>query len=439
MMTLGLHPASALQRLVSLRWVAIASQILALGLTVGWLGMPLLLGPMVVGVLLLVAVNGYTAWRVRQRRPVNDRELFAQLCVDVLVLEWLLYFAGGSSNPFVSLLLLPLTFTAVAMAPRYVWAMAGICFGAYSLLVFFNLPLPPLPPKLLTMEEVLAETCGLDHGPGDQGFTLHILGMWLNFTLSALIVAAFLTRQAQALRQRDQQLQAYREQSLRNEQLLALGLLSAGAAHKLGTPLATLAVLARELELSQGTDSEQAEDARLIREQVERCKGILGEMVSTATADQLADQALDTWLEAVVDEWHLLRPMAQRPKLDLLTGALTPIVKPQRALALALQNLLNNAADANPRGITLALAWDDAGVTLDILDQGPGLAPERAGLLGQGFVPRQGEQGGLGIGFFLTNATVERFGGEVELLPREPGGTCTRVRLPLSAFAGAPP
>lgn len=441
MITHGFHPASFLQRLVQLRWAAILAQALVLSFTVGWLRMPLLVAPMAAGVLVLIVANLMTLKRLQSPRPVSDGELFGQICLDVLVLEWLLYFSGGSSNPFISLLLLPLTITAVAMGRRYVWAMAGVCFGAYTLLVFFNLPLPPLPPRLLTLEEVLAETCGMDHGSPQSGFALHMLGMWLNFSISALIVAVFLSRQAQALRQRDKELQAYREQALRNEQVLALGLLSAGAAHKLGTPLSTLAVLSRELERSQPQNTELAEDARLIREQVERCKGILSDMVSSVRGAPQISQALPQWLEQVIDEWHLLRPKVPRPQLKISqeSDSPPPQIRPDRGLSQALQNLLNNAADAHPEDVSLLLAWDAAQVSVEILDRGPGVAPEIVDLLGQSFVPQDADGSkGLGIGFFLTNATIERFEGEVEVFSREGGGTCTRVTLPLSALAGMP-
>lgn len=138
-----LHPASVLGRLVALRWFSILAQGLTIFFAAGWLNISLPLLPMLAAVLFLTLVNLFTWWQVGKARPVDDGELFAQLCLDVLVLTWLLFFAGGAENPFISLLLLPLTIGAVVLPVRYIGVMAVMAFAAYTLLVFFNQPLPP--------------------------------------------------------------------------------------------------------------------------------------------------------------------------------------------------------------------------------------------------------------------------------------------------------
>ena len=433
-----LHPASVLGRLVALRWFSILAQGLTIFFAAGWLNIALPLLPMLAAVLFLTLVNLFTWWQVGKARPVDDGELFAQLCLDVLVLTWLLFLAGGAENPFISLLLLPLTIGAVVLPVRYIWVMAVVAFAAYTLLIFFNQPLPPIQGRLSALDTALAKTCGVNRTTIHQegGFALHVVGMWLNFAISALIVSVFLARNAGALRKREREIHNFRERALRQERILALGLLAAGAAHKLGTPLSTMAVVLREMELGECNREERADDLRLLRSQVDRCKGILTEISGAASMAPAAALPADVWLAHLVDEWHILRPKVRLPFIHLDTSVVVPSVRPDRSLDQALQSLLDNAADASPEGVELRLAWDPQRLMVDILDRGQGIDERVVGLLGQAPIssksPTDEATGGLGIGFFLTNATVECFGGEVEVFAREGGGTCTRVILPLA-------
>lgn len=439
-----LHPASVLGRLVILRWFSILAQGLTIFFAASWLGISLPLFPMLAAVLFLTLVNTVTWWQVGQDLPVDDGELFAQLCLDLLVLAWLLFFAGGAENPFISLLLLPLTIGAAVLPVRYILAIAVMAFAAYTLLIFFNQPLPLIQSRLSDLDAALSKACGMNRATIHQegGFALHVVGMWLNFVISALIVSVFLARNAGALRQREREIHTFRERALRQERILAIGLLAAGAAHKLGTPLSTMAVVLREMELSEGNLEERADDLRLLRSQVERCKGILAEIVGSASAAPAASLPADVWLAHLVDEWHVLRPKVRLPPIHLDTSAAAPFVRPDRSLDQALQSLLDNAADASPQSVELRLAWDTQSLTVDILDRGQGIDERVAGLLGQAPVssksPADDTVGGLGIGFFLTNATIERFGGEVEVFDREGGGTRTRVILPLAQLEPEP-
>ncbi len=446
-----LLPTSVLDRLVRLRWVAVAAQAAILALATLWLDIALPWWPMLVAILSLFVVNALTWGRIGLPWPVSDGELFSQLCVDVLVLAWLLYYAGGSSNPFISLFVLPLTIAAVTLPMRYVWAMAALAFAAYTLLLFFNLPLPEVQGRLKILDDALADICGVapgsaGHSGHAQGFALHIAGMWLNFVISAIIVAVFLARQAHALRQRDHELQSIRERALRDERVLALGLQAAGAAHQLGTPLATMAVVLHEMERSTATPAEQLshmrDDVRLLRGQVDRCKAIIGDIVAAAADRPGIASPAPQWLAGLIDEWQLLRPQVAVRQHVQGSGP-APLITSDRNLAQALQSLLDNAADACPSGIEVALDWTATILRVEILDRGPGVAADVAAALGKTFVSSKppaatahdaGSVGGLGIGFFLTNATIERFGGDVEIFPREAGGTCTLVLLPLAGL-----
>lgn len=349
--------------------------------------------------------------RARSFKPTTAWGWFAYLQFDVLALAWLLYFSGGASNPFVSLLLLPLIISAALLPTACVWAMAGVTVVVYTGLMFEYLPLP----GMLS-----------GHGPG---FHAHLWGMWLVFVISALLVAGFVTRLAAALRQRDREVARLREKALRDEQILALGMFAAGAAHELGTPLSTIAVLAKELEREYASEAGLRDDLRTLRSQVETCKSILGELLRSAdlTADREGEQALDVLLERIRTRWQLLRPWVP---LRVHCAGLppSPTVRAPQMVSQTLISLLSNAADACPEGIDLVGYWKAGQVSIEVRDRGPGLPIELAKGVRKAFFSTK--EGGTGIGLLLANATLERLGGYVTLSRDPQGGTCTRIDLP---------
>jgi len=443
-----LAAASPLPRLVALRRISVLAQGGVLLLAVGWLQMPLPVVPMIGATIALALFNLYTQWRLQLSRPVGDDEILAQLLVDVAILAILLYFSGGSANPFVSLFLIPVTIAATALPARHAWFLAGATTLAYSLLMFWNHPLPALQGEMAALDAQFARASGVapEHAGHASGFALHVLGMWLNFVVSTLVVAFFLTRMAAALKARDQELAAAREAALKNEQILALGTLAAGAAHKLGTPLSTMAVVLRETELAHGDDAELTEDLRLLRQQVDECKKILSQTLASAGQardDDSRQLPLDAYLERLLEEWQLIRPQVHiAAHLDGERPA--PRIATDRTLEQALLNLLDNAADASPERLELHARWDASDLCIDILDHGPGIDAAVAARIGTPFFSTKdganggAVSGGLGIGFFLSNATLERFGGRVELAPHPNGGTRTRVSLPLTRLRQVP-
>ncbi len=367
-----------------------------------------------IGLCLALSALAFVGLYLRVRSAaasITAWELFAYLQLDVLALAGLLYFSGGASNPFVSLLLLPLLIAAALLPGECVWAMAGVTVAVYTGLMFYYLPLP----GMLS-----------GHGPG---FHAHLWGMWLVFGITALLIAGFVARLATALRQRDREVARLREKALRDEQILALGLFAAGAAHELGTPLSTIAVLAKELEHEYGVEPTLCADLRTLRGQVETCKAILSELLRAAdmSADRGARQPLDQLLERTRNRWQLLRPWV--PLRVHCAGPLPPPTVPApRTVGQILISLLNNAADACPQGVDLAGRWDDQRVVIEIRDRGPGVSPELATHSGKGFFSTK--EAGMGVGLVLANATLERLGGQVTLSGDPRGGTCTRIDLP---------
>jgi two-component system, sensor histidine kinase RegB len=402
-----------LRRLLGLRAITLTGLGLTLWFAVARLDMALPLVPLtgvLTGMLLLSLV---TLWRLRHAWPVQDRELFGQLLLDVASLTTLFYFSGGPTNPFVVLYLLPLAIAAATLPARYVWGMAAVTTFSYSALLIWHVPLPHS-----------AQT-------HDAGFGLHVLGMWLGFVLSAALIAWFAVRMTATIRERDRTLAALRENALRHERILALGTLATGAAHELGTPLSTMAVLVHDIEPEHGVSAERL---GILRAQIARCKEILASLSAAAgqvRAESGQSRALDVWLSELIERWQTLRPgVSVRQQLDGLRPA--PRIVAEQTLTQAITNILNNAADASPHSVEIEARWSADELVLEIADRGAGLAPEVQENVGEPFLTTKSD--GLGLGLFLAYTTLGRFGGAVRLVNRAAGGVRCRLTLPLAAL-----
>lgn len=420
-----------LRRYVALRNIAIIAQLITLAVVWKILELELDWQPMLLTIATLAFINLFS-WlrmggtegsghpaasllrglRLRNINIVSNSELFAQLSVDVIALTILLYYSGGSTNPFVSLYLLPLVIAAATLPGRYTWGMAALTAACYSLLMAYYIPLPHI------------------HQHGDDAFNIHVMGMWLGFVISAVVVAYFVVQMAQAVRSRDEMLVRVREEILRNERIVALGTQAAGAAHEMGTPLSTMAVVIGELQHDLADTQPALRDSlAILDEQVRGCKRILDKILANAQdGSATLPRSVEELMAEVLDEWQLLRPTAQYHYHSSGVQP-APLLNADVTLRAALMNLLNNAADASPQTLEIRADWDTASFTLEIRDQGTGLSEEAAFKAGSAFFTTKSE--GRGLGLLLANATIERMGGTVRLLNREGGGATTVLTLPI--------
>ena len=296
-----------LKRLIALRMIEVAAQLGVIFFAVYVIGMPLPATLLCAFSLGLALVNLATWWRSTQPWPVTSAELAGHLLLDIGVLTALLYFAGGSTNPFVTLFLIPLSIAAALLPLGLTWLIAGITLSCYTLLLFVYQPLPPGAGSFALLATLMP---GGLHGAHDAhgvhaAFGLHVLGMWFNFGLSALLIAWFVARMAHSIRVRDQQLANAREQALRNEQLIALGSLAAGTAHELSTPLATMHLIATELEREHSTDAPMLQDLQLLRAQADQCKQILTRLThdaGVARAEQAVAMPCEAYFQALLQQ-----------------------------------------------------------------------------------------------------------------------------------------
>jgi two-component system sensor histidine kinase RegB len=389
--------------------MAMGVQIIALIAAHLLLHAPLPWWPIATVMITLAAVTALSWRSISTQRPVAETEVLFQLFVDIGALTALLYFTGGSWNPFVSLFLLPITVAAATLRPVNTWLLVLCAAICYTALIFFH-----------------QHTLHWIHD--DDHYSPHLWGMWFGFLLSAAVVALFVARIGATLRAHDRELAATR-------QGLALGALAAGTCHELGTPLSTMAVLTKELQNAYAGDQDMVERLRVLRSQIERCKLILADMAAQAgqtQADTGGRMSVDQYLAGLMQEWRALRPHLPL-RLQLSGTQPCPCIIADRTLSQAIANLLNNAADASPGGVEVEGHWNARELKLFIRDEGPGLPVNNAAHAGKAFVTTKPE--GMGLGLYLAHLTLRRLGGRLNLCNRDTGkGLVAEVTLPLAAL-----
>jgi two-component system sensor histidine kinase RegB len=412
-------PSTNLAWLLRLRWGAALGQLLTILVVRFALDVALPLPPLfaLVGVEVL---SNVVLHLLAERRPVPDGALGAVMALDVVLLSGLLYFTGGPNNPFSFLFLVPISMATLILPGAWTWALVLLSMACSAVLFAWN-------------RELLLGASHVEH------MTLHLRGMWVAFGVSAAFIVYFLRRVRRALAAREAELEASRAQTARQERLASLATLAAGAAHELSTPLATIAVVAKELEralANLAVPAGVADDVGLLRGQVERCRDILsrmsadagevmGEGFATISVDELVARALDG-----------LAP-APSIRADLGDGARGLAVSvPPRAFEQALAVVLKNAQDASPAGAPVSFAIERVGERLEFVvrDEGAGMAPEVAARAGEPFFTTKPAGKGMGLGLFLARAVVERLGGALTLdSPGPRGGTTARLTIPVRA------
>lgn len=412
-------PNIGLRWLVRLRWLAISGQLTIVALAVSWLGVALPLAVIAALISLTLLSNGLLLLWLRSREP-SSRALLLVLLLDVLTLSGLLLSAGGASNPFSVFYLVHVALGALLLAPRPAWlvmAFTSLSFGS-----LFVLPSHAIDPHAMH----------LHHGAS----SLHLQGMWLAYTLAAGFVVHFVSRVASALQAREHELFELQQSAVRHEKLASLSTLAAGAAHELGTPLGTIALVAKELERAMQTGigpPDWVEDARLIRQEVERCRQILQQMAAQA-GENSGEMPARVSVQCVEQELsELLGPSAQQVAFER-EGEFAELVTPKRLLVQVLGNLLRNALDAQAEvgqsaPVRMVTRVQAERAAFEILDRGSGIAAHASGRVGEPFFTTKPVGRGLGLGVFLARSFAHKMGGELSLAARPGGGTVARLSL----------
>jgi two-component system sensor histidine kinase RegB len=422
----GSGPRLRLDTLVRLRWLAMAGQSAAVLITHFGLGFPLPLlwcGVVIVASALMnVALRLYFGRNARLDRPVAA----VALAWDIAQLSALLYLTGGLQNPFAALFLAPVMISAVSLEP-WLTTLIGLfmaaCAGALTL---HHMPLPWWPGETLELP------------------LLYRVGGWIAIVVSAGFIGVYAWKVADEARKLSNALAATELILEREQHLTQLDGLAAAAAHELGTPLATIVLIARELEAQTPKDAPMAEDLTALSEEVARCRVILGKLTSLG-ADSgpgalYGGMSLSQLLREAVEPHHNFG-------VDLVVEAsgdgAEPIAPRNPGLLYGLGNLVENAVDFAKSRVDVVARWSPEKVLVRIEDDGPGFLPQVLSRIGEPYVTtradrraKSDEGAGLGLGLFIAKTLLERSGASVTVAnARAPAhGARISIQWPRSAL-----
>ncbi|WCE92802.1 ATP-binding protein [Acidithiobacillus ferriphilus] len=404
-----------MRRVLLLRGLAIIGQCMIIAIIAIILKWHMPIWQLATVIIIEFAITIASIVRLTLQWPITNKEFFVQLLADVAILVAFLYLSGGPTNPFVALLLLPLVIAVTTLPEIYCWSMAVITVTCYSGLMAFYIPLPL-------------------HALATYEMKLHIWGMWFEFVMIAGIISYFVKRMGDSLHERDQAIARAREEKMAMDRVVDLGALAAGVAHELGTPLATMTVITKDLQQDYKETHDLSEGLGILYDQLQRCKRILSTM-SASTGQLQASSGcqvhLEEYLSEVVSKWGATRPGINVTLHSDGPGGAAKIVA-EHTLTQALTNIFNNAADESPDHVEVDIHCSDHNIVIDVCDLGHGVSPEIVKNAGQPVFSKK--EGGLGLGLFLATTVITRLGGSVSLFNRQGGGSCTRVILPLTSL-----
>jgi two-component system sensor histidine kinase RegB len=413
-----------LMQLVELRWLAAAGQFATILLVQYVVGVPLPLVEMLTLLEVLALFNVACRLRLRLALPVSNGELFVGLLVDVGVLTGQLYYAGGITNPFIYLYLLQVAVGSVLLRRHYIWAIVFATSLGFVVLTQWHRPL------------ALPGTDWPSFSPQYVG------GLLVCFLLNASLLVIFIGRISRNLRQRDAKLAQLRQRAAEEEHIVRMGLLASGAAHELGTPLATLSVILGDWSHMApiAAEPELREELEEMQRQIDRCKAIVSGILTSAgeaRAEALVATTLHGFLDALVANWQRTRNVA--PLRYTREGVPDLPLIADKALQQMIDNVLDNALEAAPdRPIAFTIACDEDTLTLTVQDRGPGFLPRILERFGKPYQSSKGKPG-RGLGLFLAVNVARTLGGQVRAHNRPGGGAEVQITLPLAALTPPAP
>jgi two-component system sensor histidine kinase RegB len=399
---------------IRLRWFAVAGQTATILLVHYGFGYPVPLGLCLAVIFLSAALNIVLSLTNPGSQLLLSRHAMLLLGYDILQLAALLYLTGGLENPFSFLLVVPVAVSASTQPLAVTAKLTGLDIGLATLLARFHAPLPWGP-----------------GAPPELPFS-YVLGLWAALVSCIVFIAIYAWRIGQEARQMSQALNAAELVLAREQRLSALDGLAAAAAHQLGTPLSTIALVAKELEHEVPQESPLREDIALLRSQTARCRDILSELSKSSRQgedDYFSQISLSHLIEEVVAPLRMPGvEISVRVQDTAPAGKPSgePMIPRNPGLLHGLGNLVENAADFANEAVTIDASYDSDKVRVRVVDDGPGFQPNIVSRLGEPYVtsrPRRdgGSEGsGMGLGFFIAKTFLERSGASVRATNRTP-------------------
>ncbi|MCR9122170.1 MAG: ActS/PrrB/RegB family redox-sensitive histidine kinase [Phyllobacteriaceae bacterium] len=413
--------------LTNTRWIAVLGQSVAVTVVAAWLGFAFPIVACFALIAVSAALNLILTWVFPANMRLGPAHVFAVLSFDIGQLAALLFLTGGLENPFSVLLIVPVIISAATLPARYTAALGAVVFVSASVLVFSHLPLP-----------WYADV------PLDIPF-IFVAGMWAAVLSSVAFTAFYVYRVADEARSLADALSATELVLQREHHLSALDGLAAAAAHELGTPLATISLVSKEMDRATAEDDPLKEDVRLLRAQADRCREILSRLSTLNTSEDLISRMSIRELIEEVAAPH--REFGVR----IVTGhdgddSPEPVMRRNPAVLYGLGNLVENAVDFARQTVRIDLRWSDRQVRIDIVDDGPGYPADQLEKLGEPDLgatrdaarSRKGGPG-LGLGIFIAKTLLERSGATLRFAngSRPDAGAAVTISWPRSSIEAA--
>src|SRR6202166_683278 len=419
-----------LDTILRLRWLAVIGQLAAIFIVVQGLEFDVEVVPCstIVGLSALLNLVLQIGFNPMQR--LEPAYAAALLALNIVELAGLLFFTGGLQNPFSFLFLAPVLISATALPIRFTIALGVLAVACASVLVFFYLPLPWDSDEPLVLPPI------------------YLFGVWLSIVLAIGVTSLYAFQVTEEARELSDALAATELVLTREQHLTQLDGLAAAAAHELGTPLATIFLISRELEKSV-QDAQLAGDLKTLREQAQRCRDILAKITQlSATGAPFDRMKLSTLIEETVAP-HRDFGMAIKVRIAV-AGAPEPVGTRNPAILYGVGNILENAVDFARATVEVNAWWNTETVKIIISDDGPGFAPDILKRIGEPYLSRRrkgddaqgeqrGEHRGLGLGVFIARTLLERTGAKVSFSNRifPDHGAVVQIAWPRRRFEAA--
>jgi two-component system sensor histidine kinase RegB len=408
-----------LRLLVTIRWIAVVGQALSLIVVHYGLGYTVPLVPALAVVAASALINLLSLVVRRSARRLGEREAALYLGYDVLQLGFLLFLTGGLENPFAILMVAPVTVAATVLSRRSVISLSALAICAISLLAVEHWPLPAklFSPALPAM---------------------YVFGIWSALVLSTIFIAAYAWSVAGEARRMRDAFAATQLALAREQRISAVGALAAAAAHELGSPLGTIAIIAKELVREMPPDSPYADDAALLLSQSDRCRTILAELAHRPEAEGASPYSrlpISALVEAA-GEPHRAAGVRVIYATTTYSGE-EPEVARSPEILHGLGNLIQNAIQFARNEVSVTVAWDRDGVAVEVVDDGPGFPPGLLPRLGQPYLSvREDRSGGehMGLGIFIAQTLLERTGARLAFDNLLDGGGHVAIRWARTAL-----
>lgn len=413
-----------LTTLVRVRWLAIAGQTAAVMLVALYLQFPFAVGICFALIACSAWLNLYLAFRFPTNHRLNPEAASLVLAFDILQLAGLLYLTGGLQNPFVILMIVPVIISATSLSARHTLTLALLVVACTSVLSVRHEPLPWYPGQELNLP------------------FLFVIGIWCAITSALGFTGVYAYRIAEEARQLGDALSAAELILQREQHLTALDGLAAAAAHELGTPLATIALVVKEMQRSYAknpVDAGLGEDIALLHSQTQRCREILQRLTSLSSENEehMSRLPLSSLIEEVIAPHRNFGVAIDVQKVE--GPKPEPVTRRNPGLLYGLGNLVENAVDFARSNVSVTWGWTDNQVSVTIQDDGDGFKPEILDRIGEPYMTSRDNNrngGGLGLGLFIAKTLLERSGAQIAFRNRSNPGQGAEVKVvwPRSTF-----